>query len=77
MSNGLVYRFGSRDAVDWLRGGEGTFNICTVRLVAAVTRAGRSELMRLEQAPFVLVSGVSNLDRTLGPRWRGGPWSGA
>ena len=50
VSNGLVYRYNTREAVDGLRGEEGTFNICTFWLVEALTRAGRSDPARLEEA---------------------------
>ncbi|HKA28978.1 MAG TPA: glycoside hydrolase family 15 protein, partial [Candidatus Binatia bacterium] len=38
------------EAMDGLRGEEGTFNICTFWLVEALTRAGRSDPARLEEA---------------------------
>jgi len=50
VSNSLVYRYNTREAMDGLRGEEGTFNICTFWLVEALTRAGRSDPARLEEA---------------------------
>ena len=38
---------------DGLSGQEGTFNICTFWLVEALTRAGRSDQARLEQAQLM------------------------
>src|SRR5262245_48901292 len=50
VSNSLVYRYNTREAMDGLRGEEGTFNICTFWLVEALTRAGRSDPARREEA---------------------------
>ncbi len=50
LSNSLVYRYHVGEAADGLRGEEGTFNICTFWLVEALTRAGRFDRSRLEQA---------------------------
>jgi len=50
LSNSLVYRYNVGEAADGLRGEEGTFNICTFWLVEALTRAGRFDRSRLEQA---------------------------
>jgi GH15 family glucan-1,4-alpha-glucosidase len=50
VSNGLVYRYNVGQFADGLRGEEGTFNICTFWLVEAMTRAGRFERRRLEDA---------------------------
>ena len=50
LSNSLVYRYNVEDTSDGLRGTEGTFNICTFWLVEALTRAGRVDPARLDQA---------------------------
>jgi GH15 family glucan-1,4-alpha-glucosidase len=50
VSNSLVYRYNVQHTVDGLRGEEGTFNICTFWLVEALTRAGRDNRARLEEA---------------------------
>ncbi len=50
VSNGLVYRYDLNAAEDGLTGHEGTFNICTFWLVEALTRAGRSDQKRLDEA---------------------------
>ncbi len=50
VSNSLVYRYNTRETDDGLSGEEGTFNICTFWLVEALTRAGRTDRRRLEQA---------------------------
>lgn len=49
-AGGLVYRYDPRVAPDGLPGLEGTFNMCTFWLVEALTRAGRSDRRRLEEA---------------------------
>ena len=49
-ANSLVYRYDPAKTADGLRGGEGTFNICTFWLVEALTRAGRYDRQRLEDA---------------------------
>jgi GH15 family glucan-1,4-alpha-glucosidase len=49
-ADGLVYRYLSTDAPDGLRSEEGTFNICSFWLVEALTRAGRTDPARLEDA---------------------------
>ena len=46
----LVYRYNLNETADGLEGEEGTFNMCTFWLVEALTRAGRSEPSRLEEA---------------------------
>lgn len=46
----LVYRYNLNETADGLEGEEGTFNMCTFWLVEALTRAGRSEPARLEEA---------------------------
>ncbi|MFQ5802086.1 MAG: glycoside hydrolase family 15 protein [Candidatus Methylomirabilales bacterium] len=50
VSNSLVYRYNVDETDDGLSGEEGTFNICTFWLVEALTRAGRSDRARLEEA---------------------------
>ena len=50
LSNSLVYRYNVEYTADGLRGKEGTFNICTFWLVEALTRAGRVDPARLDQA---------------------------
>jgi len=49
-SNGLVYRYNIADTQDGLSGEEGTFNICTFWLVEAMTRAGKVDRTRLDDA---------------------------
>jgi len=50
LSDGMVYRYNSDETEDGLEAGEGTFNMCTLWLVEALTRAGRTDPARLEQA---------------------------
>ena len=50
VSNNLVYRYNIEKTKDGLPGEEGTFNICTFWLVEALTRAGRFDRKRLEDA---------------------------
>ena len=50
VSNSLVYRYNVDRTEDGLSGDEGTFNICTFWLVEALTRAGRVERHRLNEA---------------------------
>jgi GH15 family glucan-1,4-alpha-glucosidase len=50
VSNSLVYRYDVDKSPDGIIGDEGTFNICTFWLVEALTRAGRSDRRRLDQA---------------------------
>lgn len=50
VSNGLVYRYNIAETNDGLGGEEGTFNICTFWLVEALTRAGRVDHARLDEA---------------------------
>jgi GH15 family glucan-1,4-alpha-glucosidase len=45
-----VYRYNVEQTADGLKGEEGTFNICTFWLVEALTRAGRTDPKRLEEA---------------------------
>ncbi len=46
----LVYRYNRLSSPDGLEGDEGTFNACTFWLVDALTRAGRVDASRLEDA---------------------------
>jgi GH15 family glucan-1,4-alpha-glucosidase len=50
VANNLVYRYDVERTRDGLHGREGTFNICTFWLVEALTRAGRFDPARLEEA---------------------------
>jgi GH15 family glucan-1,4-alpha-glucosidase len=49
-AGGLVYRYDPAEAPDGLAGTEGTFNMCSFWLVEALTRAGRTDPRRLEEA---------------------------
>jgi GH15 family glucan-1,4-alpha-glucosidase len=49
-AGGLVYRYDPRETPDGLAGDEGTFNMCSFWLVEALTRAGRTDPRRLEEA---------------------------
>ena len=49
-ANSLVYRYNVEETDDGLSGEEGTFNICTFWLVEAMTRAGRHDRKRLDEA---------------------------
>jgi GH15 family glucan-1,4-alpha-glucosidase len=53
VANSLVYRYNVAKSPDGLDGEEGTFNICTFWLVEALTRAGRTDRARLEEARLV------------------------
>jgi GH15 family glucan-1,4-alpha-glucosidase len=53
VSNSLVYRYNLKEGRDGLIGEEGTFNICTFWLVEALTRAGRLDKTRLEEARLI------------------------
>jgi len=50
VSNSLVYRYDVNRTEDGLSGEEGTFNICSFWLVEAMTRAGRVDRPRLNEA---------------------------
>jgi GH15 family glucan-1,4-alpha-glucosidase len=49
-ADGLIYRYNVEQAPDGLSGKEGTFNMCSFWLVEALTRAGRTDPARLEDA---------------------------
>jgi len=53
MSNNLIYRYHPKSEVDGLEWDEGTFNMCTFWLVEAMTRAGRTDKRRLEEARLI------------------------
>jgi len=50
LSDGLVYRYDPQRPSDGLTGQEGTFNCATFWLVEALTRSGRRDRRRLEEA---------------------------
>jgi GH15 family glucan-1,4-alpha-glucosidase len=53
LSNSLVYRYNVQDFNDGLTGEEGTFNMCTFWLVEALTRAGKTDRSKLDQARLI------------------------
>ncbi len=61
-ADGLIYRYDPKLAPDGLQGTEGTFNMCSFWLVEALTRAGRTDPARLEDARllFEQMLGYSN-----------------
>ena len=61
-ADGLVYRYDPSDAPDGVSGDEGTFNMCSFWLVEALTRAGRTDPQRLEDARllFEQILGYAN-----------------
>ncbi|HTS51549.1 MAG TPA: glycoside hydrolase family 15 protein [Bryobacteraceae bacterium] len=50
VSDGLVFRYDVEKTPDGLKGTEGTFNCCTFWLVEALTRAGKDDPKRLQDA---------------------------
>jgi GH15 family glucan-1,4-alpha-glucosidase len=50
VSDGLVFRYDVKETSDGLQGTEGTFNLCSFWLVEALTRAGRTDPGRLQDA---------------------------
>ncbi|HVB99317.1 MAG TPA: glycoside hydrolase family 15 protein [Candidatus Dormibacteraeota bacterium] len=53
VSSGLVYRYHTGDGADGFECEEGSFNMCTFWLVEALTRAGRIEQAKLEEARLI------------------------
>ena len=53
VSNSLVYRYNAAESADGLSGEEGTFNMCTFWLVEALTRAGRVDPKKLDEARLI------------------------
>jgi GH15 family glucan-1,4-alpha-glucosidase len=53
VSNSLVYRYNAAESADGLSGEEGTFNMCTFWLVEALTRAGRVDPKKLDDARLI------------------------
>jgi GH15 family glucan-1,4-alpha-glucosidase len=49
-ADGLLYRYDRKTAKDGVQGAEGTFNMCSFWLVEALTRAGRTDPVRLTEA---------------------------
>lgn len=60
--NHLIYRNNSPQAGSGYHGQEGTFNLCTLWMVEALTRAGRHDPQRLAQAELMFAAflGLSN-----------------
>jgi GH15 family glucan-1,4-alpha-glucosidase len=50
LSGSLVYRYNTTQVDDGIEGDEGSFNMCTFWLVEALTRAGRTDSARLNEA---------------------------
>ena len=50
VSDSLVFRYNLEHSADGLMGEEGTFNMCTFWLVEALTRAGRTDPKKLDEA---------------------------
>lgn len=53
LSDGLLYRYDPEEAPDSLKGREGTFNMCSFWLVEALTRAGKTDPARLDEAQLL------------------------
>ncbi len=50
VSNSLVYRYDVTASPDGLNTDEGTFNMCSFWLIEALTRAGKTDRARLDEA---------------------------
>ncbi len=53
LSDNLVFRYNLQHSADGLLGEEGTFNMCTFWLVEALTRAGRTDPKKLDEARLI------------------------
>ncbi len=53
VSNSLVYRYNLNETGDGIKGEEGTFSMCSFWLVEALTRAGRTDPAKLDQARLI------------------------
>lgn len=53
VSDGLVHRYDAATGMDGLAGTEGTFNMCSFWLVEALTRAGRTDRRKLNEAQLL------------------------
>ena len=53
VSDGLVYRYDAAKGTDGLDGTEGTFNMCSFWLVEALTRAGRIDRRKMDEAQLL------------------------
>ncbi len=53
VSDSLVFRYNLDHSADGLMGDEGTFNMCTFWLVEALTRAGRTDPKKLDEARLI------------------------
>ena len=53
VSDSLVFRYNLEQSADGLMGDEGTFNMCTFWLVEALTRAGRTDPKKLDEARLI------------------------
>lgn len=60
---GLIYRYDPAATPDSLQGHEGTFNICTLWMVEALTRAGQFHADRLDRARNIF----ERLHKSVGP----------